>query len=72
MTTAFPTDERPAPQPMLASAREAVAAFPWCFWFRSARAEIETIGDVELIVRRLRQHGDRRAWDAAYRIEQCR
>ena len=42
MTTALPTDERPAPPAMLAGAREAVAIFPWCFWFRDARAEIGT------------------------------
>lgn len=72
MTTAFPTDERPASPVMLACAREAIAAFPWCFWFRGTGAAVETVADVQLVVRRLRQHGDRRAWDAAYRIEQCR
>jgi len=72
MTTTLPTDERPAEVALLALAREAVRAFPWCFWFRSADAVIETADDVRLVVRRLRQHGDRRAWEMAYRIEQCR
>jgi hypothetical protein len=72
MTTTLPTDDRSATAAGIALAREAVRAFPWCFWFRSADAVVETGDDVRLVVRRLRQHGDRRAWDMAYRIEQCR
>lgn len=71
MTTTVPTNDQSVKPAGLALAREALGAFPWCFWFRSAEAGIETVDDVRLIVRRLRQNGDRRAWDMAYRIEQC-
>jgi hypothetical protein len=71
MTTTLPTDERPAPAPALALAEDALRRFrAMCFWFRSTEAKVATVGDVHLVVRRLRQHGDRKAWDMAYQIEQ--
>jgi len=42
-----------------------------CFWFRSPDANIETIGDVILVIQRLRQHGDLNAWKTAREIELC-
>jgi hypothetical protein len=72
MTTTLPTDERTASAPALALAEEALRQFRTsCFWFRNGEAQIVTVGDVLLVVRRLRQHGDRQAWEMAYRIEQC-
>jgi hypothetical protein len=72
MTTALPADERPAPAPALALADDALRRFrAMCFWFRNSEAKVATVGDVQLVVRRLRQHGDRAAWDVAYQIEQC-
>jgi len=56
---------------VLALALESVRDFPWCFWFRHHEAKISTVGDVQLVIRRLRQHGGRDAWQAAYKIEQC-
>lgn len=71
MTATPNTDERPAPASALSMARQAIAGFPWCFWFRGRNAPLNTISDVCLVVQRLRQHGNRQAWDLAYRIEQC-
>ena len=42
-----------------------------CFWFRSLEANIETVGDVMLVIQRLRQFGDREAWETAREIEKC-
>lgn len=52
-------------------AHEALQRFPECFWFRSPNAPLDQIAQVELIVRRMRQHGNRSAWEMAYQIEQC-
>jgi hypothetical protein len=70
MTTIPATDERPAPAEAIALARQSLADFPWCFWMRAKEAPVATIGEVQLIVQRLRQHGDRNAWNRAYEVEQ--
>ena len=53
----------------------AVSAVKWhharCFWFRSPDANVETVGDVLLVIQRLRQHGDLKAWKTAREIELC-
>lgn len=61
----------PAPPPALTLAREALERFWECFWFRADAAPLTTIGEVQLIIRRLRQHGGPEAWHFAYQIEQC-
>lgn len=71
MTSEYPTDTRPAPAAAIAMAREALKKHAGCFWFRAKDAPLEDIGDVQLVVRRLRQHGDRAAWNVAYQIQQC-
>ncbi len=71
MTSAYPTDTRPAPAAAIALAREALEKHDSCFWFRSAEAPLETIAEVQLVIRRLRQYGNRASWETAYRIHQC-
>lgn len=71
MTTDYPTDTRPATEKAIAMAADALKRFPFCFWFRSKDAPIVEVADVELVVRRLRQNGNRAAWEAAYQLEQC-
>jgi hypothetical protein len=61
----------PAPEKAVTLALAALARFPGCFWFRRADAPVQTVAEVELIVQRLRQHGDRHAWEAALEIERC-
>lgn len=72
MTTAPPEDPRPAPAAAIALARTALDNYKSdCFWFRADTAPVETMGEVRLIIQRLRQYGGREAWYAAYAIEQC-
>ncbi len=70
MTSEYPTDTRPAPAAAIALAREALEQHDSCFWFRSAEAPLETIAQVQLVIRRLRQYGNRESWDTAYELEQ--
>ena len=72
MTTLVPLNETHAPEAALALSREAVLKFKsLCFWFRSPDAAIETVGDVLLVIRRLRQHGNRETWNVAQKIKEC-
>jgi hypothetical protein len=71
MTSEYPTDTRPAPAAAIEMAREALQQYPFCFWFRSDSAPLETIAEVQLVIRRLRQYGNRESWETAYRIHQC-
>jgi hypothetical protein len=71
MTTPPSTDQRPASEAAVVAAREATARFPMCFWMRRGDAAVRSVADVELIVQRLRQHGNRSAWAAALEIERC-
>ena len=71
MTSSLPTDQTMAPVQAVALARLALEKYWECFWFRSDNAPLQTSGDVDLVIRRLRQYGGRAAWDFAYQIEQC-
>lgn len=71
MTTQPKIDARQASAMAIARASAAIGEFPACFWFRNPAAEVATIDDVRLIVQRLRQHGNRQAWQVALEIEQC-
>ena len=51
-----------------AIAREYYAS---CLWFRHPDATIETLEDVRLIIRHLRENGDRKAWLAAQELHKC-
>jgi len=46
-------------------ASKVVAEFPECFWFWRAQPGIRNVDDVRLVVKHLREYGDRRAWQAA-------
>ncbi len=52
-------------------AEKALREFPSCFWTRSPAASLDSIDDVRLVIRRLRQNGGRAAWQAAREIEEC-
>jgi hypothetical protein len=72
MTSTLPANDAPAAPKALALCQEAVTRFkPLCFWFRDANAPIQTVGDVLLVIRRLRQHGNRETWAFAQAIQQC-
>lgn len=65
------TERVPAPPELIARAEELIRAHPECFWFRHPEARITFRDDVELVVRRLRQHGDSEAWREAQALRKC-
>jgi hypothetical protein len=69
------TDPRAAESPALEELVERAAAlvkrFPECFWFWHPEARVRTADDVRLVVRHLREYGDREAWLAARDLNQC-
>lgn len=72
MTKSLATSDEAASARALEMASSAVRQFhAQCFWFRSPEANIETVGDVLLVILRLRQHGDLKAWTTAREIELC-
>ncbi len=52
-------------------AQTALQKYPSCFWTRRLGAPLETTDDLRLVIRRLRQNGNRAAAAAALRIEAC-
>ena len=48
-----------------------VRRFPGCFWFRDEEAPVRYRDDVELIIRHLREYGDKIAWEAAKELRRC-
>ncbi len=71
-TELTPEESAPASPEAIARARAALAKYNvLCFWFRSDDAPLESMADVRLVVRRLRENGDRETWDVAREIERC-
>jgi len=48
-----------------------VKKYPECFWFWRSDARIRNFEDVRLVIRHLREYGDRRAWQDAQDVYQC-
>ncbi|NBV34635.1 MAG: hypothetical protein EBR81_12820 [Proteobacteria bacterium] len=72
MTQTLETSDALASPQVIQLALSAVQRYhAQCFWFRSPDAEVETVGDVLLVIQRLRQHGDLNAWKTAREIESC-
>jgi hypothetical protein len=63
--------ETALPEEVLKRARLALSQHAECFWMRRADVPLARRGDVELIVRRLRENGGRAAWKSAREIEAC-
>jgi hypothetical protein len=61
----------PAPPELAAQADALIKAYPECFWFWRPDARIQYLEDVRLVVERLREYGDRRAWAAAQELNRC-
>jgi len=66
-----PAVEGPGATELVARAEALVKRFPGCFWFWHPDARIRTRDDVRLVVRHLRDYGDREAWLAAQDLNQC-
>ena len=72
MTQSLETSDEVASSRAIQMASAAVHRYhAQCFWFRSHDANVETVGDVLLVIQRLRQHGDLKAWNTAREIESC-
>ena len=72
MTKSLETSDEVASPQVIEMASSAIRRYhAQCFWFRSPEAKIETVGDVMLVIQRLRQHGDLKAWTTAREIEVC-
>ena len=61
----------PAPPEAVAMATELVRKFAECFWFRHSEAQVRYVDDVALVIRHLRDYGDKRAWAAAGELKKC-
>jgi hypothetical protein len=59
------------PSEAVKRARLALSQHAECFWTRRPDARLEERGDLELIIRRLRQNGHAAAWKTAREIEAC-
>jgi len=66
-----PTDEAQVAADVVARADALLTRFPECFWFWHPEARIRTRDDVRLVIRHLREYGDREAWLAARALNQC-
>jgi len=63
--------EKPAPPELVARAEALVREFPDCFWFWHPDSHVETLEDIQQVVRNLRRYGRKPAWTAAQQLQQC-
>ena len=59
----------PASPELAARATELVRKFSECFWFRHPEATVCFTDDVKLVIERLREYGDKKAWVAAGELQ---
>lgn len=60
-----------APADLVARAQTLMSRHTACFWFWHPDARIQTIDDVRLVVRHLREFGGHAAWLDARDLHQC-
>jgi len=66
------SEHKPASPELVAKAVAAVREFEaQCFWFWHPDAVVQTLEDVEVVIKELRRNGNRRAWLAAQELQQC-
>jgi len=61
----------PAPPEAIQMAKELVTKYPSCFWFWKDTPEILYTEDIQLVIQRLREYGDKRTWEAARELSAC-
>lgn len=61
----------PADDPVVARAEELVRQFSECFWFRHPDARVRYLEDVPLVIKHLREYGNKKAWRAAQELRKC-
>ena len=70
-TSSEKAEQRTVPDSLLEKGRSLIVEHSDCFWYFHPDARIETWNDLRLIVKKLRQHGNRNAWYAAQDLNQC-
>lgn len=71
-TELTPEEAAPAPEAAITLARAALDKYNvLCFWFRSDDAPLRSVAEVRLVIRRLRENGDRETWFVAREIDRC-
>ena len=65
-----PEQQDAAPE-LVARAEALVRKFPSSFWFRHPEARIRSVEDVRIVIRRLRESGNRQAWNDAQDLVRC-
>jgi hypothetical protein len=65
-----PEQQDAAPE-IVARAEALVRKYPSSFWFRHPDAKIRSVEDVRIVIRRLRESGNRQAWDEAQDLVRC-
>lgn len=57
--------------PLIARAEELVRQFKECFWFWHPDARVLTRDDIPMVIKNLRQYGNKQAWRAAQELRKC-
>ena len=57
--------------PLVARAEELVREFPQCFWFWHPDARVRSREEIPLVIKNLREYGDKKAWRAAQDLRKC-
>lgn|GEM_PF-1775906 len=60
-----------APPELLERAQCLVRAYPECFWYRHEEYQMESYGDIRLVIKLLREHGGHKAWKGAQELQRC-
>jgi len=62
----------PAPPALIARAEALVREYgARCFWFWHPDAKIQTLQDIQLVIKELRRNGGSKAWLAAQELKEC-
>lgn len=64
-------DATPAPPELIERAKELVRRHPECFWYWRQNPDFALFNDLRLVVRQLREYGDRETWFEAQDLYQC-
>ena len=59
------------PDPLVAQAEDLVRQFKGCFWFWHPEARVLSRKDIPIVIKNLRQYGDKQAWRAAQELQKC-
>ena len=57
--------------PLVARAEDLVREFPQCFWFWHPDARVRSREEIALVIKNLREYGDKKAWRAAQDLRKC-